>query len=275
MSQLQFETWSKAQKSGWNGTKSTLKASLYCIPQGVFPLLFTADELDDRFLLASSIECVQNDSNSARGLTCITCGLKFLSHSEQQTHFKSDLHLVNLKRKLAGKAIKAQAQELDTEVAVDASSIDAIALQQQESESSEESEGSDQEKDVKEEVEEDSLRPAEVRTSEGVLKRECSAHRGPAFHVQDASIPGWEAVLSAALFPAGSVFSGRDWVSLGESDRKGAADAKKQCESPLWSTLGAHLRAVQANSISAVFLLRSGRFAGAVFSGSNLLIHKV
>jgi hypothetical protein len=180
-----------------------------------------------------------------------------------------------LKRKLAGKAIKVKMQELDTETATE--SVDAVALQQQESESSEESEGSDQEKGTKdEEVEEDLLRPAQVCTTDGVIKRECSAHRGPAFHVQDFSIPGWEAVLSGALFPAGSVFSGRDWVSLGDDTKTTiTSEAKKPGASLLWSTLGAHLRAVQANPITAVFLLRSGRFAGAVFSGSTLLIHKV
>eukprot|EP00736_Rhodelphis_marinus_P006866 Rmarinus@m.23480 len=42
------------------------------------------------------------DSSTGGALTCVSCALKFPTHEEQKMHFKTDLHRVNLKRRVAG-----------------------------------------------------------------------------------------------------------------------------------------------------------------------------
>lgn len=44
---------------------------------------------------------VSNPQDSDSGLTCVSCRLLFNDAQDQKAHYKTDLHLFNLKRKIA------------------------------------------------------------------------------------------------------------------------------------------------------------------------------
>ena len=88
----------------WNKSRTKATVSLFSIPRGL-PL---CNETDPATVGTESLSYdfanVVSSIDGDRGLTCRACNLLFTQPNEQQRHFKSDLHRINLKRSLRGLA---------------------------------------------------------------------------------------------------------------------------------------------------------------------------
>ena len=86
----------------WNTKRTKATCSIFSIPNKL---------LCNQFVEVKSAvtvpEIVSNTNHlgcsDEKGLTCRACNVTFPDHFEQQQHFKSDLHRINLVRNLAGK----------------------------------------------------------------------------------------------------------------------------------------------------------------------------
>ena len=253
-SQSSLESWMTKQKSCWNTSRSCFKVPVFSVPLQLLPMLDKDNDicLDKNISVTSDLAA----SSPFRGLTCNTCGLQFQSHEEQQAHFKSNVHLVNVKRKMIGKSAISDKDEIE----------ETVDVPLDEGESSDSSEDEGDANDSGNEEPQDRTGKQSYACSAGSVIKQNSAQRGSTFHVRDVQLPDWEIVLSAGAFPSSSALNGRDWA---DGDRDGGSKPEPH------RVISAQLRVLQSNPICAVFLLRSGRFAGAIFNGTNLLIHKV
>eukprot|EP00752_Nemacystus_decipiens_P004173 g3816.t1 len=212
-----------------------------------------------------------------RGLTCIRCGLQFADDRPAQVlHFKSDLHLTNLRRQLAGKPPISQ-QQLDDEAAAGAAAVggDAgvgAAGAGADGESSSDT-GSDQAagtadrggpglEDVAEEgtdIDVDGGMLASIDDGDGVESGHRRGRVKVGFSLQEGPrltfVPrgsGWAFSLSSAAL--GMERGDDPWARLDD----------------LVGDEGSGM-----NRLWAVVILRSGKFAAAVFEGQSVLCHKV
>lgn len=203
-----------------------------------------------------------------RGLTCIRCGLQFADdRAAQVQHFRSDLHMTNLRRHLAGKPPISQ-QQLNSEAsaAIAAEGGDA-AEPEADGESSSESDeapgisdrGLDLENVLEEGDDEGGGILAAVDGGDGVegvkergrVKVDFSLKEGPRLiFVPRGS--GWAFSLSSAA------------LGLERGD-----DPWARLDGLLGDESGG------VNRLWAVVILRSGKFAAAVFEGQSVLYHKV
>ncbi|CAM9477896.1 unnamed protein product [Ectocarpus fasciculatus] len=219
----------------------------------------------------------------ARGLTCNRCGLNFGDDDRavQVQHFKSDLHMANLRRQLAGKPRITQAQ-LDDETAAAAAKAAAAAgdgamgsAAAAEAESS--SSGTDSDE-------------GQGATERGLLYLD---------GVEEEEDAGDGGLLSAVGAGGGAGNGGtgngdpeRGRVkvdfSLQEGPRltfvpRGSAWAFSLSSAALgmergddpWARLDSLVGAEGENRLWAVVILRSGKFAAAVFEGQAVVCHKV
>ncbi|CAK7206260.1 hypothetical protein SEUCBS139899_009047 [Sporothrix eucalyptigena] len=88
---------------------------LYGIPADVLPTLTPAPKDNATGTILSPAETpagsstpknnegISADTPAASSEACALCNLSFASHADKRDHFKSDLHLFNIKQKLAGK----------------------------------------------------------------------------------------------------------------------------------------------------------------------------
>lgn len=214
---------------------------------------------------------------TSRELTCVRCGLQFGDDRPAQVqHFKSDLHMANLRRQLAGKPRVSQ-QQLDDEAATAAAAVAATGGNGFDGplEEGNSSSGSDSDEapapsatdrgldlgDVPEEDEDALLATAAYGSCDGStssgnkrgkVKVDFSLQEGPRLtFVPHGS--GWAFSLSSAAL---GIERGDDpWARLDSlvGDDEGGG----------------------VNRLWAVLILRSGKFAAAVFEGQRVLCHKV
>ncbi|EQC42622.1 hypothetical protein SDRG_00351 [Saprolegnia diclina VS20] len=174
-----------------------------------------------------------------RGLTCGTCRLEFEDVKEQQAHFKTDLHVYNLKRKSKGldcvtlaaydAFVASQATTSTTPLAADSDEDEAQDVYRHPldlSISSDENDSDDEGSDANLQRE-----PLQAFTDNTTL-----------FKIYNASFPQWSE-KDKATFQAST-----DMVQCFSTD-------------PTYYQW-------------AVFLFRAGRFAGAVFQKDKVLVHK-
>jgi hypothetical protein len=228
-----------------------------------------------------------------KGLTCLTCGLVFPSHIEQQQHFSSDYHLFNLKRSLKKKpcvSIEEYSDLMEQKAARKGkdNGHNEDGIENSDNEEEEEGgggeEGESESNESSEEEESNDLDDElmngsdlsyryEYEDSCGKVKKVFQNNSvGPVFRILRNNCLPWHFSLSLALFHNNSRFAGREWnqtFSDGQS---------------FWQDLYHQLHYLRSNPIMTVFILRSGKFAGAVFDNnralanrnqSPLLIHKV
>lgn len=215
----------------------------------------------------------------ARGLTCNRCGLKFGDDRAMQVqHFKSDLHMANLRRQLAGKPRISQAQLDDETAAAEAAAAagnggmgSAAAAAEVEPSSS----GTDSDEG-----------PGPVGTTERGLDLD-----GVEEEEEDAGDGG---LLSAVGEAGGAENGGHERgrvkvdFSLQEGPRltfvpQGSAWAFSLSSAALgmergddpWARLDSLVGTEGENRLWAVVILRSGKFAAAVFEGQSVVCHKV
>lgn len=221
-----------------------------------------------------------------KGLTCIRCGLIFDSRLLQLAHFKSRLHMTNLRRQLSGKSIISQ-EELDsaTDSAVGAGGVGGEASPEEEDSSGSESD-------------EASSTPAEREFNLNDVAEEGEGDVGGPIAVDTAHMEVGGPKNSSSGSTSTSTERGRVQTdfSLQEGPRltfvpresawcfslSSAALGMERGDDP-WERLdqlvgdegGGGGGGDGANRLWGVVILRSGKFAAAVFEGQSVLCHKV
>eukprot|EP01041_Mallomonas_annulata_P012718 gene12718-26790_t len=238
-----------------NKSKSTYSLSLFDIPKDT---LFCYESKDSCNILKDAAAADLSDPDTRKGLTCRTCGLVFEHRDQQLEHFKTKLHLINLKRKMKGLGALAlqpflaegsSNEELEEECGTDKDLNDVA----DDTDSSEESEP---ENDISEYIPEDNaqensnLSASDFCNNFGTVKRIYTKHNGPQFifHEIDSI---WEFRINICIFQNIKSSSFDPWQSL--------SLITKQCHN---------------NNIWCVLMLSSGRFAGTIFEANNTIVHK-
>ena len=279
----------------------TVKSDIYQIPLDViFPDVLSmtdclTNEINDD-LIETSVEGRQDvkQSQGLKGLTCLTCGLVFNDRTEQQSHFSSDYHLFNLKRMLKKKTILSFEEYTDVVGHEKGGNSDMM---------DKESDDDDDDEHRGETGEESSEGPTDESSNEdendmlnnmqsGDLSyryeyadgsgriRKCFQHNsiGPVFKVIRNHCLPWSFSFSLALFHSANRFSSREW------NQNPCSDHETTLNSSVWYAMYKQLHYLRANPIMTILILRSGKFAGAVFDNrkwspsnkqSALLVHKV
>lgn len=255
--------------------RSRVVASLFDIPPGLLTARAGGDaspplsEDGPASSPASRAAAVQA-GEGARGLTCIRCGLSFDARPFQLAHFKTGLHMANLRRQLAGKPPLSQEQldaapaTADTEVGKDVGDVSADEVES----SGTDSDGADATgageglEDVAEEgevgpgtaqaAEEGDNCSRDVGNTRGRVRRDFSLQGGPRLTFAPAGSPWCFSVSSAAL---GMERGDDPWERLDDLVAGGGEGGG-------------------ANRMWAVLMLQSGKFAAAVFEGQFVVCHK-
>jgi hypothetical protein len=226
------------------------------------------------------------ENTSKKGLTCLTCKLQFQNHEEQVDHFKSNYHYVNMKRKMKNEPsltvedYEAKVAEEEKEEKEEEENADLEKERNQESDSDESS--SDLEEPVSESAPLDRYHRYQCKDDKGQIDKVFHPSLGPLFNVRLNLLSPWQFLLNSAMFPRSSIFQTREWNLLSSS----SSSTSLPSSFTVWDHLGSDLNNLQRKPLIAVFILRSGRFAGAIFnnnstssssSGSSncLLVHKV
>lgn len=214
----------------------------------------------------ASTATVLSEAKTLR-LTCLTCQITFTTAEQQHEHFKCDLHILNVKRKMRGEAplsfVQADGENNTAKSdAVDGETDDAV---------NDESDSTDDEATVgKDEMETadaadqgDEVVKKEFVDQFGTIRKVFSHTQGPQFIAMSTTLAPLHYSFSSAILRSSSVLAQRNWTY----------------ESDLWSHLQADVDYVRQRPFMAVFVLRSGRFAGAIFNNANtkapLVVHKV
>jgi len=283
---MEFESWLKSAV-GWNGTRKVLKVSIFnllvdIIPATDFHFPLNDSEMPSDTLKQSEInrgELTSSTGTLNKGLTCIACKLVFSDVSKQQEHFRSQLHTVNLKRKIKGFSSltmdeyisSSNSQPFDPEFKSEGVCDDDMEEPPVEEEDGDSSGGSERSDGYNEENDQDSDIGVDTLsfTNEigSVMKQHCARYGATfSFHCP-TQWDNWQLIFSAGLFTPSSGFLSRDW------NRKLSADDSGHQRTP-WMMLYDHVRIMKSRPLCCVLLLRSGRFAGIIFDGIKVLIHK-
>jgi hypothetical protein len=83
----------------WNAKRTKTTCSIFSIPN---ELLCDVKADSSAVNVVQTVLQSQVSSSEDRGRTCRACNLTFAEQSEQQQHFKCELHRINLKRSLVG-----------------------------------------------------------------------------------------------------------------------------------------------------------------------------
>jgi DNA-binding transcriptional MerR regulator len=224
-----------------------------------------------------------SENASRKGLTCLTCKLQFQSYEEQVIHFKSNYHYINMKRKMKNDS-SLSVEEFEALIAKEEKEEqDEAELEKEKNqESDSEESSSDVEEIISESASSDRYHRYQYKDDKGQIDKVFHPSLGPLFNIQLNSLSPWQFLLNSAIFPRSSIFQTREWNLLPSSSSSASSTSFPLS---VWDHLGSNLYNLQRKPLIAVFILRSGRFAGAIFnnnstfssssSKSSLLVHKV
>lgn len=276
-SSLTIESWllRRGRSLVWNSKRTVAKSSVFNIPESLvilpnFQQYLNDDEDDEQQSLIDSSSNIVTIPNE-KGTTCIACGLRFSDLSEQKSHFKSDFHLLNLKRRLRNLPTISQAEFENSKG--DSSSYfgdkdvdDGDQLGDGDSSDSD----ADDDNSIFLESSSDTATEVDVDQSkriagfeQGLCIKSYSNKTGHQIQYRRADDQKYEIVFnSSALFTNNFIrkikHMNKDdslWLQL----RNTMALAKESNTGAMW----------------AVLILRSGRFAGAIFRKQEMIAHKV
>jgi hypothetical protein len=251
-----LEKWLK-HNSFWNKKRTKATCSLFSVPQ---ELLCSVKKEVGSIIVAQVNRSLLED----RGKTCRACNLSFTQTEEQQQHFKTELHRINLKRNLNGLAPIANIDEvIDTNIKRREVSF-ANEIKNDENDSSE-----DEEEDIftamdylEDELNGNNDKPfsktlPEYHSENGPARKYFSKSDGPQYLFSPSKEPLWDFSLSVAALHSTSdvdIFEVKPWNLLSDT-----------------------IQSIQDKSgtMWCVLILRSGRFAGAIFDGQTMLVSKV
>lgn len=216
-----------------------------------------------------------------RGLTCITCGLSFDAAADQHSHFKTDLHLINLRRKLKGLSpLLTAAAPNDDEPSSNGGVADPVSALDVDDDGS----GSDSDRDSTSGEEHelpDKLRNGEEDQQKDINLQQCSSpggdvivskqtvpHLGAGLVVRSSQCCEWVFSFSFSLFSMHPSLAAKVWNNT-------AVDGDGDGGDTAWSVFSRQVLYLRFHPRIGVFLLRSGRFAAALFDGPSMIVHKV
>ena len=206
------------------------------------------------------IDNASNTSSTSSGKTCRTCGLTFNTILEQQTHFKSSLHIRNLKRKSIGLDAIMQHNEKDNDV--NNNNNDNSKLEEKDDDDDDDNDDDNDDDDddnnnydINETVDNE-LKDINGLYPEGYVTKTYVKGSGSVVTFQRSDDTKWEFSLSSTLCTS---FNNNDHI-----------------KSNPWRNLAEVLEDIQnISKLWAIFIIRSGRFAGAVYDGNKVILHKV
>ena len=270
----------------WNKARTKATVSLFALPADL-PLPSAGDGpatavggTSDVAAVAFEFATVVSVTDSGdRGLTCRACHIAhFASQADQHTHFKSELHRVNLKRSLSGLPPLADLAAGGAEAGADAGSGRGGGKgsgddDQEDDDEDDENEEEEAEDDVLASADDylagtaaataadadtaPSARGTSAVSAQGTVTKVLTKSDGPLYLFAPAAAPAWEMALSVVAVhrPVGPGVDASLWPALGR-----ALSGARERPGNMWGVL----------------MLSSGRFAGAVFDGptANVLAHR-
>jgi hypothetical protein len=296
----------------WNTKRTKSTCSIFSIPNGLLcdvkadSSTFRVVEMESQPLISSSEE--------DKGRTCRACNLTFVEQSEQQQHFKCELHRINLKRRLAGlEALGSLSGIESSNTQNNSTEVGRVHFAEEVDQSSSDDEDDDGDPiysvdndDIEyyEDVEiEGSKIPQVYTTEEGVARKYSSKQDGPQYLFSPRKDAFWDISVSvAALHDTANTnpYEIEPWTLLSKAVQRiqGIRCKKLQLLIEMMITVMNLLLATvsesdfdviraisyiyhaiknedNSGSMWCVLILRSGRFAGAVFDSQTVLTHKV
>lgn len=219
----------------WNAKRTRATTSIFDIPNDLL-----CDRLKNEIMtVPTTTSCLDTQQElEEKGRTCRACNLVFTGLYEQQQHFKTELHRMNLKQKLAGLESLVEIPADYHDVTSSGSSITGVkGVRFADVKGADES-SSDEEEDLdfiyseadyfEEAVQQDTAvgrYPTEYITNEGKARRFISKQDGPQYIFSSSreSLSPWDFTVSVGvLHEASSVssFEVQPWTLLSEAVQK-------------------------------------------------------
>ena len=204
----ELDKWLK-RFGAWNTKRTKATCSIFSIPNKLLCNQFV--EVESAVTVPVTVSSThQSSTTDEKGLTCRACNVIFPDHFEQQQHFKSDLHRINLVRNLAG---KEPFKELSNEEPESGSSASEGGRGVHFAENEGDSSGSDEEDDLiytaadffdqgqSDDEREDNLaqRRIEYVTDEGVARKYISKQDGPQYLFSPRTDNSWDISVSVGV----------------------------------------------------------------------------
>ena len=186
---------------------------------------------------------------SGHGLTCLGCALLFESRDAQLLHFKTDLHRVNLKRRLLGREPLSSIEDITDDEVIKIDGVVPVA--------SDDSSSSDDEDEMRTQFDESvrddviSSGPTQCTWSGYTITKSISKTYGSQFIFQSPN-SSWTIMISTCLF----------------------SNRQFDASNDLWRQFTQLSCILNHKSYVSVLILRSGRFAGTIFEGRTPVLHK-
>ena len=208
----------------WNLKRTRATTSIFDIP---INLLCDVSGEDNQAPATEMSSLVRGDEDREdRGRTCRACNLIFLQQAEQQQHFKTELHRINLKRNLAGldPLVDTSGLDGDNEGPVKGVRFAEEKEKNTGNSSSDEDEEVDQIYSADDYFDDESggelpagRAPSEYVTGQGAARKHLSKQEGPQYVFSSAreALSTWDFSVSVgALGVTGSAFDLKPWGLL-------------------------------------------------------------
>lgn len=225
--------WLK-QFGSWNTKRTRATTNIFCVPNNLLCGIINKNAIS---ISEATVPYQLRPDVEEKGRTCRACKLTFLEQCDQQQHFKTELHRINLKRNLVG----LEPLEKITAEAPSGSSSDSTIVTRgvhfaDEKKPGDSSSDEEEEEEIDhiyspadyfddEMIESDSSaarNPIEYVTPEGVARKHLSKQDGPqyVFSSNKESLSTWDFSVSVgALHEASNVstFDVQPWTLLAET----------------------------------------------------------
>lgn len=234
-----------------------------------------------------------DSTDNRRGLTCVRCGLSsFESRPAQLAHFKSGLHMVNLRRQLSGNKPPLSQEQLDVAATTAKASGKSSSSPYDDDDAHNSNSGTPSGEDDSSGTESDETTSTGTATGRGSQLLEDLIEEGDGGDGDD----GVGSLVPGSGQNEGNTSNKRGMVEVGFSLQEGprltfapsgsawcfslssAALGMERGDDP-WERLdelvGDESGGGANNRLWAVLILSSGKFAAAVFEGQSVLCHKV
>ena len=234
----------------WNAKRTRATTSIFDVPNN---LLCERLKIEIVTVPPATSRLETKQELEEKGRTCRACNLVFSELYEQQQHFKTELHRINLKQKLAGLEALVEIPVDYHDVTSSGSSIAGVKgvhfadVKGADESSSDEEEDLDviySEADYFEEADQQEAAvgryPTEFITKEGIARRFISKQDGPQYNFSSnrESLSAWDFTVSVGvLHEASSVscFEVQPWTLLSEAVQKLQGSYQLYFSFPLFS----------------------------------------
>ena len=275
---IDIDTWlSKTKIVEWNASKTVAKLSLFEVPFSLIfdqELLLPTTEKEGNDISGTIVDSTSSLDYINRGITCNSCGLSFDTYQEQRQHFKADIHIINLKRHLNNMPPLKESDFTSTTELAEATTLSLQSSSMYSNGDLDSSDKTTRDEDDDGEDEQDSetlgdtIESTNIHTKKiiksstayGNCIKTYSNKVGHQLILQKRDELKWDIIMTtSSLYTLGQHLNDRT-----END-----------SSMLSILQGMASICHEPQHIWAVFILRSGKFAGTVFNKREPLIHKV